>query len=278
MQQRIRETITRIGDTRMKGLFVVEKKSTTLGELTAEEADLLVQINARNKNWTKLFSFLGILPARAIGKAVQAMHAAGFRPESEDDAALFDRLVAIVGQISDAPKVARAGIPASPAMRMWLERGETGDMSKLAEPQLRGKLNDDTKYSDRIAAMAALRKQGKLTPADLESGARSDQWLVRIATSILGGPPPAAEPGGSLWIERLAPVLDAEAGWGGKPFQVTRDGFEALQAGLARMPDKRAAGGLLLLEAVVGHSMAHEIELDYGAHVTITEDAIEIEG
>ena len=50
-----------------------------------------------------------------------------------------------------------------------------------------------------------------------------------------------------------------------------------LQEGLARLPDRRVAGGLLYLEAVVAHSMAHDFEVEVGAHVLIGEDSFEIE-
>jgi hypothetical protein len=277
LQQRIRETITRAGDLRMNGLFIAERKATTLGALTMKEAELLVDINARNRNWDKLFGLFDVLPARAIDRAVRAMRAAGWRPESEDGAVLFDRLAGIVAEIGEDPQAAAIGVTMSPVMRAWLERGESGGAGRLSPSEARSKLDDDTKYSDRITAMAVLKKAGQLGEAELAQGARSDHWLVRLATAILGGPPPALEPGGRLWLARLAPALHDDAAATGKPCQITRDGLEALQAGLLRFPDPRKAGGLRLLEAVASHHRGHDIEIDENAHVTVGEDTIEID-
>jgi hypothetical protein len=54
--------------------------------------------------------------------------------------------------------------------------------------------------------------------------------------------------------------------------------LEALQEGLARLPDRRVAGGLNLLEAVVAHYTAHDIEIEVGARVVVSEDSFEIGG
>jgi hypothetical protein len=93
---------------------------------------------------------------------------------------------------------------------------------------------------------------------------------------------PAAghRPGGSLWIkriERLTSALDAAAIWGTKPFQVTRDGLGAVQEGVARLPDRRVAGGLSLVAAVAAHLVAHEIEIDVEARVRLGEAEIEFD-
>lgn len=50
------------------------------------------------------------------------------------------------------------------------------------------------------------------------------------------------------------------------------------QAGLSRLQDRRVAGGLNLLEAVVTHYTAHHIEIEVGARVVVSEDAFEIAG
>jgi hypothetical protein len=47
---------------------------------------------------------------------------------------------------------------------------------------------------------------------------------------------------------------------------------------LARLPDPRAAGGLLLVEAICAHYTAHDIEVEEGACVLVAEDSFELEG
>ena len=101
---------------------------------------------------------------------------------------------------------------------------------------------------------------------------------MRLVAAALGGQAHPVNDGGKEWFTRLQTALDAESVWGLKPCHVTRDGLEALQEGLARLPDRRVAGGLNLLEAVVAHYTAHDIEIEVGARVVVSEDSFEIGG
>jgi hypothetical protein len=276
LQARIRETILKSGDTRMNPLFVAEQREKILADLTDQDAEVLLKVNVRNRNWEDLFRYLYVLPARHILRAVQAMAQAGWRPDDPDRAALHDRLASIGSAVREAPEPVRAGTPIGPVFRKWMAERETGALTGKPESELRGKLKENVPPPDQIAALAALRKSGKLTNDDLSSAAHSPHWVVRMSAAAMGAPIAQVNDGGMLWFERLAPILDVEAVWGEKPCRVTRDGLEALQEGLERLPDKKTAGGLLLVGAVAAHYTAHDIELDLGGHVMVTEDSFEM--
>lgn len=286
LQARIRDTMVRSGDVRMNPLLVVEKRETVLAELSDHDAEVLVKINARNKNWDALFKFLWVLPARQVREAVAAMRQAGWQPEDADRQALFQKLAGLVESLGETPKAITAPVLMNPVLAQWLARGEQ-QSAREPEAKLRERLREEVPPSDQIAALGALRAQGQIPPPVLEQAGRSPQWLVRLAAVALGAPSPStldprhpapANDGGQEWFARLQTALDAESVWGLKPCHVTRDGLEALQEGLGRLPDRRAAGGLNLLEAVVAHYTAHDIEIEVGARVVVSEDSFEMNG
>jgi hypothetical protein len=275
LQARIREVIVQRGDVRMNPLFASSRRETVLAELSDHDADVLVRINSRNRNWDELFKFLWVLPARHIRDAVWAMQQAGWQPADADRAALFQRLARLVEELGEPPEAGRATRVLPTVLQSWLEFDTAPKWEPNAPPP------------QQIAALGALQRAGKLDADTLAQAARSEHWLVRLAALALDSTPPstpdtrpstAVNDGGKEWFDRLAPLLDAQALWGLKPCQVTRDGLEALQEGLSRMKDRRAAGGLNLLEAVVAHYTAHDIEIEAGARVVISEDSFEIEG
>jgi hypothetical protein len=168
-------------------------------------------------------------------------------------------------------------MPLGAVFRAWLQEGETGPFAGKAESELRATLKDSTPPAEQIAALGALQRAGKLASDDLRTASQSPHWLVRMAAAGLGASVAHLNDGGMLWFDRLAPALDAEAVWGERPCRVTRDGLEVLQEGLQRLPDKKSAGGLLLVEAVAAHYTAHDIELDLTSRVTVAEDSFEME-
>jgi len=275
LQARIREVIVQRGDVRLNPLFVASRRETVLAELSEHDAEVLVRINSRNRNWDELFKFLWVLPARHIRDAVRAMQQAGWQPDDPDRAALFQRLARLVKELGEPPEAGRAAPVLPTVLQSWLNSGLAQNWERNVPPP------------ERIAALGTLQRAGKLDADTLAQAARSEHWLVRLAALALGATHPSTSDtrpstpindGGKEWFDRLAVFWDAHAVWGLKPCQVTRDGLEALQEGLGRMKDRRAAGGLNLLEAVVAHYTAHDIEIEAGARVVISEDSFEIEG
>jgi hypothetical protein len=287
LQARIRESIVRAGDTRMNPLFVGEKRRVVLADLSDQEADLLVSVNVRNQNFHELFKFLWVLPARHIRDSIAAMSKAGWRPEDGDREALFDQLAALVGTGGKTPKPAMAPALLNPVLQQWLARGDK-EWSWEPMEKLRERLKDKIPPPDQIAALGALRARGKLTAELLDLAGRSQHWLVRLTVAGLGGSAQPVNDGGKEWIERIQTAsgqewlarmqtaLGAQSVWGLKPCHVTRGGLEALQDGLACLPDRRVAGGLNLIEAMAAHFTAHDIEIELGARALVGEDSFEI--
>ncbi|MCX6893818.1 MAG: hypothetical protein NTX51_20205, partial [Verrucomicrobia bacterium] len=297
LQARIREAIVRTGDTRMNPLFVAEKKQALLAaDLSDHDADLLVKLNARNQNWDALFKFLWVLPARHIRDAVAAMAKARWQPEDADRQALLHKLAGLVASGGETPKTVTAPVLANPVLQQWLARGEK-EWAREPEAKLRERLKDEVPPPDQIAALGALRAQGQLTSQVLDQAARSQQWLVRLVATALPPstpstldtrPSPPVNDGGKEWFTRLQTALDAESVWGLKPCQMARtvagqwevdhDALEALNEGLARMADRKAAGGLNLIQALLSAKVEHDWIGELGAHVVIHEDSFEIGG
>lgn len=46
-----REAIVRAGEVRMNPLFVTARRETLLAELSDHDAEVLVRVNSRNRNW-----------------------------------------------------------------------------------------------------------------------------------------------------------------------------------------------------------------------------------
>jgi hypothetical protein len=278
LQARLREAIVHSGNVRMNGLFVVPRREKTLADLTDEDADLLVRVNARNRNWDALFRFLWVLPARHIARAVQAMLAASYQPEEPDRARLLKELADLLVEIGGIPEGKVGRPPLGPVLEGWLAGGETPEQSGRTDEDLRRVLARPTNPADQVLALGGLLRRQSLQPADLEVAGSSPHWPVRFVAAALGGRVETNHEGASLWLGRVAPVYAADRVWGGKPCELKREGLEALQEVLVTLPDRRAAGGLLLLEAVSAHYTAHDIEVEVGAHVVLDEDAFEIDG
>ncbi len=278
LQARLREAIVHSGNVRMNGLFVVPRREKTLGDLSEADADLLVRVNARNRNWDALFRFLWVLPARHIARAVQAMVAGRYQPQDPDRARLLKELSGRVAEIGGVPEGSVGRLPLGPVLEGWLAGGEAPEQAGRSDEELRRALARPTCPADQVLALGGLLQRQSLQPADLEVAGSSPHWPVRFVAAALGGRVETLHEGASLWLGRVAPVYAADRVWGGKPCELTREGLEALQEGLEALPDRRAAGGLLLLEAVCAHYTAHDIELEVGAHVVLDEDAFEIDG
>jgi hypothetical protein len=278
LQARIRERIVQTGDTRLNALFVTERREKILGDLSDADADVLVKVNARHRNWEQLFRYFWVLPARQIAAAVRAMQQGQWQPEDPDHGALYGKLTGLVAKLADVPGRVGLALDANPVFQEWFARGQSPEFAGKSEADVRGSIKDDVNPAEQVAALAALRHRNKLTTDILDQAARSADWLVRLAARSLGGPVHEINDGGQEWFARLQPAFDAEKVWGLKPCLVSRDGLEALQEGLARLPDKSVAGGLPLVEAVTAHYTAHDIEVEVGAHVLISEDSFEIQG
>jgi hypothetical protein len=281
LKARIREAVVKAGEVRMNGLFLAEKRAA---ELTVADAEALVHINIRNQNWEALAGNLWWLPARQILDAVQAIIAAKWKPHDADQAALLARLVEITPLLAMGAPERPDALPLNPVYQKWLNSGETGPLSSKLPVELKAMIEDEVDPPDQIAALGALRKQGQLDVATVAKAGLSEHWMVRWVAVHFGADLTRAmrvNDAGIEWFRRLTILRtdgDAEALWTAKPCEITRDGLEALSEHLARLPDPRAAGGLLLVEAICTHYTGHDFEVEEGARVLVAEDSFELEG
>jgi hypothetical protein len=278
LKTRIREAVVKAGEVRMNGLFLAEKRAA---ELTMADAEAFVRTNFRNHNWQALTDNLWWLPARQILAAVQAITAAKWQPDDADQAALLARLGKFAAPLATGVPEGFGTLPLNPVYQKWLASGETGPLARKSAAKLRAMLSDKSAPPHQIAALGALRKQGQLDAATVAKAGLSEHWMVRWVAVHFGADLTKAmqvNDAGIEWFRRLAILKDAEVLWTAKPCEVTRDGLEALREHLARLPDPRVAGGLLLVEAICTHYTAHDIEVEEGARVVIEEDSFELEG
>ncbi len=281
LKVRIREAVVKAGEVRMNGLFLAEKRAA---ELTLADAEALVYINIRNQNWEVLVGNLWWLPARQILNAVQAIIAAKWDPGNTDQAALLMRLTELAPLLATGAPKGLDTLPLNPVYKKWLASGETGPLSEKSPAKLKAMLKDEVDPPDQIAALGALRKQDQLDAATVAKAGLSEHWMVRWVAVHFGADLTQAmrvNDAGIEWFRRLDMLKndnDAEALWTAKPCEVTRDGLEALREHLARLSDPRAAGGLLLVEAICTHYTSHDIEVEEGARVMVEEDSFELEG
>ena len=281
LKARIREAVIKAGEVRMNSLFLAGKRAP---ELTVADAEALVRTNIRTQNWKVLVDNFWWFPARQTLHAVQAIAAAKWQPDDAAQAALLARLGALAQILVESTTEEPGTVPLNPVYQKWLTSGETGPLSRKSPADLKALLNDETDPPDQIAAMGALRKQGELDAATMAKAGLSEHWMVRWVAVHFGADLTLAmqvNDAGIEWFRRLAIIRnldDAGILWTAKPCEVTRDGLEALREHLARLPDPRTAGGLLLVEAICTHYTSHDIEVEEGIRVVPTEDSFELEG
>lgn len=277
VQARVREIIIRNGIIRMNKLFITQKRSTILAELSDEDANLLVGINVRNQNWDELFKYLSVLSDRHIAMAVRTMNNANWRPEDPENAILFDKLTLIVKEICDAHETTANWLKIGSTFKKWFMQAESKEMAAKTNTELRNILNSLKTPPEKITALAALVKKKALSNADMEIASGSPHWLLRLAAASVNGMLKKGNNHEIQWIGGLAPAFSKEMVWGGKPCNVTRESLEILQKGLAMISMKKDYGGLLLLEAIAAHNSAYDIEIEIGVRVIVGEDSFEIE-
>ncbi|MCX6876024.1 MAG: hypothetical protein NTW21_19785 [Verrucomicrobia bacterium] len=278
LKARIREAVVKAGEVRMNGLFLAEKRAA---ELTVADAEALVRANIRNHNWQALIGNLWWLPARQTLDAVQAIIAAQWKPDDADQAALLTRLGELAPLLAEGAPEGSGILPLNPVYQKWLAGGKTGPLAQKSAAELKAMIEDETDPPDQIAALGALRKQGQLDAATVAKAGLSEHWMVRWVAVHFGADLTQAmqvNDAGIEWFRRPGTIKDAEVLWTARPCEVTRDGLEALREHLARLPDPRAAGGLLLVEAICSHYTAHDIEVEEGTRVLVAEDSFELEG
>ncbi len=290
MKMRIGNLVRKSGDARLADLFHVGSQSTRrikASEATQEEADISIEVYARNQQWETIFGLLEKVHLASAVKGLDALKAGGWRPAQADQAALLDEMLAARAAITRMPsKPVAPDVVLGGVIQGWIEQGYSGDMSRQAPDSLRQALRDGDPPS-AVAALAALAKTGNLTPGDAQGAASHQHWLVRLACLALAknvpglGLPPRSpgNDGGSLWLEKLVPHLTHQAIHGHRAMNINPNGLEALQAALAA--DTTQKGEMrpwgVLLEAMVRYRLRYEIGVDDDMYIEVGETEVDID-
>ena len=304
LRQRIGEVVRQTGDARLLGLFREVRRRKLAAELTEDEAAVVLDVHARNRQWPEIFSLLFHVPLSSVVAALDVLSESGWRPGNEVEAALLEELLETRKAVGRIPERApQPGVNLGSAMRKWIERGRGGDVAGRAEEDLRRDLAEAAP-PEAVAALAALATTGRTTSKDIRRARTHAHWLVRIAWLALCeiapqfavSDAPTGGKGGGMWIKRLAPsVLDA-AIYRRRAMSLNPDQLAALQLALAGGRDgappskKRRAKGQRkgaasrrsacgrVLEVLARYHLRHTIEVDETMTVEISETTIEIEG
>lgn len=288
LKQRIGEVVRTSGDVRLVGLFREVRRRKLARDLSIREAEIVIEVHARNRQWPEIFGLLFHIPLHSVIIALDALAASGWRPETELEAALLDELLAVrqgTGQLPAAPPPPEVAL--GPVMQAWVEEGRSPAWTGKAEDKLRGTFIQDPP-PEAIRALAALTVSGKTTAVDVESARTHRHWPVRLACLALCemapqfafSEQPIGGEGGGMWIDRLAPALLDAATYQRRAVNLNPTQLEALQS-VVNKPGNPGDSRLIcgqLLEVMARHHLRHTILVDEGLTVEISETAIEIEG
>lgn len=273
LRQRIGDVIRRSGDTRLIGLF---RRRKLASELSAREEELVIDVYARNQQWSEIFVLLFHLPLSNVVTALDILKKSGWWPQHMVEASLLDELLAIrssIGAIS--PKFPLVAFMLGPVLGKWIERGHSSQFLKQS-PDILRKTVEHSSPPEAISALAALATSGKITTSDIEKAGTHQHWIVRLACLALCDIDPQSVlsdttngDGGKLWIDRLAMMIRRRA------VNLNPDQLSMLQTVLEKQKGKHLVG-MRLLEALARHHLRHTIEVDEQMTVEIGETDIEI--
>lgn len=119
LRQRLTEKLRKAGRTDFLTVLVGGDYRSRAAEMTPREADLLLQVMEASDEWAKLWPLAFELPFHWSQQIVKAISGKGWRPEPEDEQALFRELeaLALAGMVEDEKEMppallrARARVP-----------------------------------------------------------------------------------------------------------------------------------------------------------------------
>ncbi len=280
LRQRISDVIRQSGDTRLIGLF---RRRKLASELIAREAEVVIDVYARNQQWSEIFALLFHIPPSNVVATLDVLRKAGWRPQHTVEATLLDELLAIRSTIGAIPaKFPLVAFMLGPVLSKWIEHGHSSEFLQQSPDTLR-KTVDHASPPDAIAALTALVTSGKITTSDIEKARTHQHWLVRLACLALCDIDPQSVfsdtstngDGGELWIDRLGTVASMIRR---RAVSFNPDQLSTLQSAFGGETNQKDGYwvGIRLLEALARHHLRHTIEVDEQMTVEIGETDIEI--
>jgi len=180
VQQRIRTAIHQSGDRRLMGMFGEVRRRFVAKDLTEQEALLMLDVYARNRQWEEIFALLFFTPLSLVPQAIDKLAASGWEPAEEEQKALWQDLKNERKAMGSKPiKPADPEVSLGPVFAKWIERGRKEFVSK-PETKLR-ELLQNSDPPDAVAALAAMVSKNLISDADRKFNEKHPHWLVRMA-------------------------------------------------------------------------------------------------
>jgi hypothetical protein len=239
IQQRVRTAIQQSNDNRLMGLFGEVRKKFVAKELTEHEAELMLDVYARNRQMEEIFALLFFSPVSLVVKAIDVLTSSGWQPADDDRRDLMNSLIAARKTLSEKPELPpEPEVALGPVFQKWIETGRKEYISKT-EQQLSDILKTGTP-PEAVAALAALAANNLLQPSDHEALVKHPHWLVRMAYIALGSIKPetifadntVSVEGGEHWIKSMTPYLLSKTFFQLKPVSLTPDRLQQLSTAI----------------------------------------------
>jgi hypothetical protein len=180
VQQRIRTAIQQSGDHRLMGMFGEVRRRFVAKDLTGHEAELMLDVYARNRQWEEIFALLFFSPLSLIPQAIDKLLASGWEPADEEQKTLWKDLKNERKTMGSNPKKpADPEVSLGPVFAKWIERGRKDFVSK-PETELKELLQNGNP-PDAVAALAAVVSKNLISDADQQFIKKHPHWPVRMA-------------------------------------------------------------------------------------------------
>ena len=263
IQQKVRNAIQQSKDHRLMGLFGEVRKKIVAKDLTQKEAQLMLDIYARNKQSEEIFALLFFAPLPVIVNAIDALSQAKWKPYGDERVILLENLVNTRKTMGNKPETfPEPEVALGPVFQKWIETGRKEYASKL-EQQLREHINIGTP-AEAVTALSALATNKWFRPDDHNKFINHPHWMVRIAyvaigdikPDILFSENPVSIEGGEYWIKNMVPSLLSKALLQLKPVSLTPDSLNLLVEGIENAGEsantiKNLASILVLLSGYI---------------------------
>ena len=246
LKHRIAEVVRQSGDTRL--LPILQEARPRRGgidkrarELTQEEASIVLEVYGRQGQWAEVFSLLLHIPLASVINGVDLLAGSSWRPQSPEDAALLEELLALraqIGEMPDPPPTPQA-LPGRVFDR-WIAEGRSeATLLKPAE-ELRHNLREGPPPV-AVAALAGLCARGGATLEDIETARAHPHALVRVGYLALCGmspelafsDSPLVGGGGDAWMAQLSAYLHDAAPGRQRARNLTLDQLDVLNQALS---------------------------------------------
>jgi len=180
VQQRIRTAIQQSGDHRLMGMFGEVRRRFVAKDLTGHEAELMLDVYARNRQWEEIFALLFFAPLTVVFKALSEMKKHGWHPLDEDRKDLFDNLLKVINAMGEKPE-----LPPEPdavlgsVFEKWIAEGKHKTWTGKNEAVLRDAFKNGIP-ADAIRALSAMNEKNLLNNDDRQFAAKHPHWMLRL--------------------------------------------------------------------------------------------------